>query len=263
MRAFLRLGFLVLLASASSCGGSGGSDRAAVEQAVRQYFQGISSGDGSLLCERIDPHFGFFTSEGNCLEVETYLLQRGGLVGPHYSADEPFVPRPEVIGLEDASVSGDTAAVAATVRWSAEHKGQRRSFGEAKLSMRLVHSDGSWRVTSFENAAVPPSSSPDIEAVTQAVLDYYQALGQAVGHDSGTGFWSSTPTNLGEHRERYVLSAVAGVKFKDAYAAATIVVHDIDNGAIGRPDPFDLVLGRDGRGWHVVAPTDPAYALFE
>ncbi len=254
--------FMLVLISLSALARGGGSDRADVEHAVQQYFQAISLGNGRLLCERIDPKLGFFASEQNCLDWQAYSEQHGYGLGPHYSEDIPFQPEPTITKINDIQVSGDNASLTATVSWDAAHSGEQRAFGSAQLPVRLMKEAGSWRIAGFDSSAKSDGQG-DAAAVAQVVLSYYVALGQQTGYDRQTSFWSSSPTQLGEHRERDVLSSVQSVEFKGEYAAASIDTYVVDNGAIGHPVNGKLVLRRQGEAWTVVPATDSAYALFQ
>jgi len=252
---------LIIGLLSTACAG-GGSAEAQVDRAVRDYFQAISTRDPALFCSRIEPSFGFFVDDENCRESVRFMADKGGWYPVHFEGDGPFIPEPQLVNVSDVSVNGGTASVVASVTWVGERADERRSFGDGGLSMRLVRDEGSWRIASVENTLVSPAREPDALAVTRAVFDYYQAASMAAGADRGTGFWATVPSAPGEVRERYILSAVIDVRYSQGYAAATVEAHDVANGTVGHPLRYDLVLCCGGSAWHVVPPTDPAYALF-
>ncbi|MEX0787128.1 MAG: hypothetical protein WD939_10865 [Dehalococcoidia bacterium] len=265
VRDVLRPGTLVLalaLTTLAACSGGGPeqSNGADIETAARDYFRAAGEGDASAFCARIEPSLGLFVSEENCLDVQRHFKEASwDWFGPHFETDvgyEPIVP--EVLGVTNTEVRGDRASTVASVVWTGEKDGVSQPFGRVELEINFVREKSVWRIASFGNDATPPSGEPDVVAVAQGVNDYYDGLRA----DLQKPFWTERPTDLGEHRERNVLSKIAGVQFKDEYAAATIDAHIVDNGAIGHPNRYFIVLRHGGGSWAVVAPSDPAYGLF-
>ena len=255
-----RLGGLAALLALTIGAACADGEAASVETVVQEYLRAVSEADAELFCASIEPQLGFFSDEANCLEVQRYG-QRSDFA-PRIRGRVLSDVTSQLLSFEDVDVSADEAAARVTVRWTGVGTDGAEELGEAELTFRLVRAGDEWRIASFENSALSPSKDPEVQAVSLATVDYFEALARALGTERSTRFWSETPVMLGEHRSRRLLSAIVSVEFKEGYAAATIDTHNVSNGAFGYPSRAQLVWERGVSGWRLVANADPAL-LFE
>ena len=164
----------------------------------------------------------------------------------------------KLVSFEGVDVSRDDAVALATVRWTGVGSGGQEDLGEVELTVRLVQADDEWRITSFENSGSSPSQDDEVQAVSRATFDYFEALAQSLGVERSTRFWSETPVSLGEHRSRRLLGAIVSVEFEERYAVAIVDTHWVSNGAIGHPVRYSVVWERGTTGWRRVVNADPA-----
>lgn len=265
-----------------------GGGAASVETALREYLRAVSEADAELFCSRIDPQFGFFSDEENCLEVRRYNVAQGGVLSPRYM-DQFFYSdvTGQLLAFEDTEVSGDEAVAFVTISWTGEGPDGLVELGEAELAVRLIRTGGEWRVAAFSHVPGPPRGNQEAEAVAQAVRDYYEALGErgpaqaraiceqtalAASGMAGlgdcrnrVGYQPATPPVRNEHRSGIVLGRIVDVEIKGDFAVATVETISIDNGALGHPAPAGRVLfaREDGQWGHVYGQQHEAWALFE
>ncbi|MCI0890556.1 MAG: DUF4440 domain-containing protein [Chloroflexi bacterium] len=284
-----RLGGLAALLALTIGVGCADGGAASVERVVQEYLRAVSEADAELFCASIEPQLGFFSDEGNCLEVQRYQTDQGSALAPRYR-DQPFSDvTGQLFSFEDVDVdvSGDEAVALATIRWTGEGADGQEDLGVAELTVRLVRAGDEWRITSFGHSSAPPLDDQEAEAVTRAVRDYYQAvnergLPQALARCGETalaasgmasiaecrdrvGFQPATPAIPNEHRTGSVLARVFDVELEGEFAVATVVAHILDNGALGHPAPaLRILFAREGGQWgHVYGQQHEAWDLFE
>ena len=251
---------------AVACFAGGGVDAETavrLETVVREYLRAVSEADAELFCSRIEPQLGFFSDEENCLEVQRYAKGGRGDFSPRIRGQLLSDITSKLVAIEGTEVSGDEAVLLATIRWTGEGPDGLMDLGEAQLTVRFVQPGDEWRIASFENGASSPSQDPEVQAASQAVVDYFEDLGQRLRTERINRFWFETSVMLGDFRSRRIVSAVNGVEFKEGYAVVTHDSHYVSNGAIGYPNRYRLVLERGTSGWRHVTNADVISALLE